>query len=96
MDFSSESLGNYLFVEFQLLVLDFSCKYYRPIHHISSTTNIVERSFNRAKIDMTDLRKSMTPRNLKIFMFLRSSRHLWDEVVMQKAIIRPEIQNCNY
>jgi hypothetical protein len=61
---------------------------YRPTLHISSTTNMVERLFSRAKIVMTDLRKSMTPRNLEMLMFLRSNRHLWDEVVVQKAMLR--------
>ena len=50
---------------------------------------MVERLFSRAKIVMTDLRKSMTPRNLEMLMFLRLNRHLWDEIVVQRAVVRP-------
>ena len=40
---------------------------------------------------MTDLRRSVHPRNLEMLMFLRASRHFWDEVVVQRAILRDEI-----
>ena len=68
----------------------YSASRYRRTDHISSTTNMVERLFSRAKIVMTDLRKSMTPRNLEMLMFLRSNRHLWDEVVVQNAMLRAD------
>ena len=63
---------------------------YRETKHIACTTNMVERLFSRAKIVMTDLRKSMTPRHLELIMFLRLNRHLWDEILVQRAILRPE------
>ena len=64
---------------------------YRSTKHVCSTTNMVERLFSRAKLVMTDLRRSMYPRNLEMLMFLRANRHLWDEVVVQRAILRDEI-----
>ena len=62
----------------------------RETKHFACTTNMVERLFSRAKIVMTDLRKSMTPRHLELIMFLRLNRHLWDEILVQRAILRPE------
>ena len=64
---------------------------YRSTKHVCSTTNMVERLFSRAKLVMTDLRRSMYPRNLEMLMFLRTNRHLWDEVVVQRAILREDI-----
>jgi hypothetical protein len=61
---------------------------YRSTKHIACTTNMVERLFSRAKIVMTDLRRSMTPRHLEMIMSLRSNRHLWDEIVVQRAMLR--------
>ena len=63
---------------------------YRSTKHVCSTTNMVERLFSRAKLVMTDLRGSVYPRNLEMSMFLRANRHLWDEVVVQRAILRDE------
>lgn len=63
---------------------------YRSTKHIACTTNMVERLFSRAKIVMTDLRRSMTPRHLEMLMFLRLNRHLWNEIVVQRAMVRPE------
>ena len=63
----------------------------RSTKHVCSTTNMVERLFSRAKLVMTDLRRSMYPRNLEMLMFLRANRHLWDEVVVQRAILRDEV-----
>lgn len=62
---------------------------YRSTKHIACTTNMVERLFSRARIVMTDLRRSMTPRHLEMLMFLRLNRHLWNEIVVQRAMIRP-------
>ena len=64
---------------------------YRSTKHVCSTTNMVERLFSRAKLVMTDLRRSMYPRNLEMLMFLRTNRHLWDEAVVQRAILSDEI-----
>ncbi len=36
---------------------------------------------------MTDLRKNMIPRHLELLMFLRSNRHLRNELVDQKVIL---------
>jgi hypothetical protein len=54
--------------------------------HILPTTNIVERLFSRAKIVMTDLRQSMTPRHLELLMMLRLNRSLWDVDAVELAI----------
>lgn len=56
---------------------------YRSFKHVLPTTNIVER---RAKIVMTDLRQSMTPRNLELLMMLRVNRFLWDVHTVEAAI----------
>ena len=63
----------------------------RSTKRVCSATNMVERLFSRAKLVMTDLRRSMYPRNLEMLMFLRANRHLWDEVVVQRAILRDEV-----
>ena len=49
---------------------------HRSTKHVCSATNMVERLFSRAKLVMTDLRRSMYPRNLEMLMFLRANRHL--------------------
>ena len=59
---------------------------YRGTAHISSTTNVVERLFSRAKLAMTDLRKSMTPGHLELLMFLRMNRNLLNDALVEQAI----------
>jgi hypothetical protein len=60
---------------------------YRLTKHILPTTNIVERLFSRAKSDLTDHRKSMTPRHLELLMFLRTiDSSLWNAEVVEAAI----------
>ena len=59
---------------------------YRLTKHILPTTNIVERLFSRAKLALTDHRKSMTPRHLELLMFLRTNRSLWNAEAVEAAI----------
>ena len=55
-----------------------------------STYRTLSWYLRTTKLVMTDLRRSMYPRNLEMLMFLRANRHLWDEVVVQRAILRDE------
>ena len=59
---------------------------YRCLKHIYSTTNCVESLFSRAKINMSDLRKSMAPHRLEALMFLRFNRFLWNASTIEDAI----------
>ena len=52
--------------------------------------NTLETSKQLMEADL--LKKAeQTPKNLEMLMFLRANRHLWDEVVVQRAILRDEI-----
>ena len=63
---------------------------YRSVKHVFSTTNIVERLFNRAKIVLSDLRNCMLPRHLDDVLYLRVNRYLWNEVTIQMIMDRPQ------
>ena len=68
---------------------------YRPMHHIASTSNIVERLFSRAKLIMRPHRKLMSPYHLELLIFLRSNRDLWNEETVDKAIKKTGNLNDN-
>ena len=50
---------------------------YRSTNHVSPTTNILERLFSAAKLNMTALRKKMDPDSLNMLLFLKANRFLW-------------------
>ena len=53
----------------------------------ASTSNIVERANSSAKLNLSDLRKSMKPETLHMIMFLKHNRSLWPNArVLQAAI----------
>jgi hypothetical protein len=45
---------------------------------VPATSNDCERLFSSAKLVYQDLRKSLTPRNLEILLFLKMNRKYWD------------------
>ena len=60
---------------------------YRNTEHVASTSNIVERANSSAKLNLSDLRKSMKPETLHMIMFLKHNRSLWSNArVLQAAI----------
>lgn len=62
---------------------------YRNLAHIEPTSNMVERLFSRAKLIMTDHRKSMSPRNLELLLYLICNRSLWNVLTIQELIDHP-------
>ena len=50
---------------------------YRPLKHVSPTSNICERLFSRAKLLMSATRKKMNPDSLNMLLFLKANRKLW-------------------
>ena len=62
---------------------------YRNLAHIEPTSNMVERLFSRAKLIMTDHRKSMSPRNLELLLYLIYNRSLWNVLTIQELMDHP-------
>jgi hypothetical protein len=62
---------------------------YRNLAHIEPTSNMVERLFSRAKLIMTDHRKSMSPRNLELLLYLICNRSLWNVLTIQELMDHP-------
>lgn len=59
---------------------------YRPMTHVCSTSNIVERLFSRAKLVSSPQRRSMDPSTLEGLLILRVNNDLWDEYLIQDVI----------
>ena len=59
---------------------------YRSLNHLLPTSNIVERLFSRAKLVMTDQRKSMTPYHLECVLFLRCNYFLWNPSTVDEML----------
>jgi hypothetical protein len=51
---------------------------YIDLSFIPTTSCKVERLFSRAKLNLSDLRKSMLPSNLEMLMYLHMNKNLWD------------------
>ena len=62
---------------------------YRPMQHISPTSNVCERLFSRAKLIMRPHRKMMTPYHLDMLIFLRSNKELWDATTVEECLKDP-------
>ena len=60
---------------------------YRSVRHVSSTTNIVERLFGKAKHIMTALRRKMDPSSLNMLLFLKANRKLWPNASIVQKIL---------
>ena len=68
---------------------------YRPMNHVSPTTCLVERLFSRAKLIMTDHRKSMSSYHLELILCLLFHRQWWsaatiDEIINNKEYLENE------
>ena len=58
---------------------------YRCTNHINPTSNTVERLFSRAKLIMSERRRSTSPYHLELLLFLRSNKDLWDAATIQEC-----------
>ena len=63
---------------------------YKTLKHCLTTSNIVERLFSRAKLILSERRKSMSPYHLELLLFLRSNQDLWNEFTIQDCYDNPE------
>lgn len=59
---------------------------YRPMSHVSPTSNICERLFSTAKIIMRPHRKHMSPFHLEMLLFLRCNKELWNETLVEACL----------
>jgi hypothetical protein len=62
---------------------------YRPMQHISPTSNVCERLFSRAKLIMRPHRKMMSPYHLEMLIFLRCNKELWDATTVEECLKDP-------
>jgi hypothetical protein len=51
---------------------------FQDLSYIQPTSNMVERLFSKARLVLTDYRKSMSPYTFECLMFLGNNRDLWD------------------
>jgi len=51
---------------------------YVPLHHVSPTSNVVERLFSQAKLVYSDARKSLKFDTFEMILYLKTNRHFWD------------------
>ena len=63
---------------------------FKDLSFIHPTSNMVERLFSRARLVLTDYRKSMSPYTFECLMFLGNNRDLWNmgkvaEVLSRKS-----------
>ena len=63
---------------------------YKSLKHCLTTSNIVERLFSRAKLILSERRKSMSPYHLELLLFLRANQELWNEFTIQDCDDNPE------
>ena len=59
---------------------------YRSMKHLSPTSNLVERLFSAAGINMTDFRKNMAPRSLEAALLLTENKELWTPATIDVII----------
>eukprot|EP01038_Epipyxis_sp_PR26KG_P014379 gene14379-19286_t len=66
---------------------------YIDISFVVPTSNRVERLFSRAKLYLTDHRKSMLPKHLELLLYLRSNRSMWNVYTVNEAVnMKDEVQ----
>jgi hypothetical protein len=63
---------------------------YRSTEHVSATSNIAERLFSAAKLNMSHLRSHMDPQTLNIILFLKFNKSLWTDKPIIDEIINDE------
>ena len=61
---------------------------YACLNHVSATSNVVERLFSRAKLVMTDQRRSMDPSTLEAILLLRYNHDIWDVYFLDSLVQR--------
>ena len=61
---------------------------YRCLDHVTATSTLVEQINSIAKFLLTDMRKSMYPRNLEILLMLKYNRWLWDIDTVNKLVMQ--------
>ena len=61
------------------------CRRYQDLDHIPPTSNRAERFFSSAKLIVSDIRKSMLPKNLEMLLFLKFNRKMWDEKLLSEV-----------
>ena len=59
---------------------------YACLNHVSATSNVVERLFSRAKLVMTDQRRSMDPSTLEAILMLRYNHDIWDVYLLDSLV----------
>jgi len=60
---------------------------YMSIYWIPATSNMCERLFSRARLVLSDYRKSMSPVTLEALLFLNCNRRLWDAQLLSKLSV---------
>ena len=69
---------------------------YRPLEHVSPTSNICERLFCRAKLLISATRKKMNPDSLNMLLFLKANRKLWlNSTIIQKILNERKKEGLN-
>jgi hypothetical protein len=59
---------------------------FQDLSFIQPTSNIVERLFSKARLILTDYRKSMSPYTFECLIFLGNNRDLWDMSTVANVI----------
>ena len=67
---------------------------YESTAHVCPTSNICERLFSRAKIVMRPHRRLMDPSTLETLLMLRMNKNLWDEVAIQKIMLKEKAERA--
>ena len=65
---------------------------YADVKHVLPTSNICERLFSRAKLTYSALRKNMLPVHLEEVLYLLVNKHLWNERVIEKVLVRERLR----
>ena len=66
---------------------------YKIVSHIPATTCICERTFSKARLVLTDYRKSMLPLNFECIMFLKLNRTLWTEQIVCDLLAKKSVDD---
>ena len=66
---------------------------YVDCRFLTPTSDIVERFFSLAGYCFNDCRRSLTPMNLEIQLFLKVNHRLWDSKAVQKVIAESDVSD---
>ena len=68
---------------------------YVKLNHLTPPPNKCERLFSLTKILLSDRRKSMEPYPLKLSVFLRANKYLWNEFTIDEMLeARPPVASA--